>query len=77
MNFKKSLDGRKMLLNVKINGEYFSTINVYDPYVLSTSQFFFYKIKIHYRKNSLNDNLILCGDFNCQINDISDKIYSF
>lgn len=53
MNFKKSLDGRKMLLNVEINGEYFSTINIYAPNVLNTGQIFFYKIKIHFRKNLL------------------------
>lgn len=29
MNFKKLLDGRKMLLNVDINGEIFFIINVY------------------------------------------------
>lgn len=42
MIFKKSLEGRKML-NVEINGEIFSIINVNAPNVLSNRhvQFFF------------------------------------
>lgn len=73
MNFKKSLDGRKMLLNVEINGEIFSIINIYAPNVLSNRQFFFTKLKSFIEKNCLNDKIILCGDFNCQINDTCDK----
>lgn len=73
MNFKKSLDGRKMLLNVDINGEIFSIINVYAPNILNNRHIFFTKLKSFIEKNCLNDNIILCGDFNCQINDTSDK----
>lgn len=51
MNFKKSLDGRKMLLNVDINGEIFSIINVYAPNILNNRQIFFTKLKSFIEKN--------------------------
>lgn len=53
MNFKKSLDGRKMLLNVDINGEIFSIFNVYALNIFKQQTNFLYKIKIFYRKKLL------------------------
>lgn len=65
MNFKKLLDGRKMLLNVDINGEIFFIINVYVFNILNNRYIFFIKLKFFIEKNCLNDNIIFCGDFNC------------
>ena len=77
MNVKRSIDGRKILINLEINKNVFTIINVYAPNEVKKRCEFFKKLKTYIAKHCINENIILCGDFNCQLSNNTDKSASF
>ena len=73
VNVKIAIDGRKILINVELNGYIFSLINIYAPSTGSKGSEFFKNLQCFITKHCLNDNILICGDFNCQLNDEKDK----
>ena len=73
VNVKRAIDGRKILINVELNGYIFSLINIYAPNTGSKRSEFFKNLQCFITKHCLNDNILICGDFNCQLNDEKDK----
>ena len=73
VNVKRAIDGRKILINVELNGYIFSLINIYAPNTGSKRSEFFENLQCFITKHCLNDNILICGDFNCQLNDEKDK----
>ena len=73
LNVKSAIDGRKILINVELNGYIFSLINIYAPYTGSKREEFFKNLQCFILKHCLNDNIVICGDLNCQLNDGKDK----
>lgn len=73
LNVKKSIDGRKILLNVEFDSEIFTIVNIYAPNDINKRIDFFKRVYTFITKNCLNENIIVCGDFNCRFNDKQDK----
>lgn len=69
LNVKKLIDGRKILLNVEFDNEIFIIVNIYVFNDINKRVDFFKRVYIFIMKNCLNENIILCGDFNCCVND--------
>lgn len=69
-----SQDGRILLVNTKINNEYFSLVNVYAPCTNETAKKSFFNKCIKWVNDYAFDNnyLIVAGDFNC-IDDPKDR----
>ena len=71
-------DGRTLLLNVIIEGDMYTLVNVYAPNDINERSEYFTNISewILYHSNNIN-NLIIAGDFNCCLldNDRSTKTH--
>ena len=70
----KSSDGRKLLLNISIDDHPITLVNVYAPNNQTDRCEFFKRMQtwVSQHANTL-ENLILCGDFNCVLDNSSDK----
>ena len=67
----RSIDGRKILVNVKLNDNIFSLVNVYAPNNESNRLDFFKKLKLFISHHCIDENnVIIAGDFNCKIAEI-------
>ena len=60
-------DGRKILFNITLNGNTFSIINIYAPNDELKKCDFCRRLISLIIKNYTNENIILCRDFNCQL----------
>ena len=71
ITIKKSDDGRKLLLTIKIDEKIYNIFNIYAPNNYSEKLKFYKKCDTWISQN-LNDNsnIIFCGDFNCTLKDI-------
>lgn len=70
----RSIDGRKLLVNLKYEEITFSIVNVYAPNYDQQRLEFFKRLKSFIFKYSVNiENVAVCGDFNCNIENTSDK----
>ena len=77
INIHKSADARKLLVNVKYEGNIFTLVNVYAPTNDNDRTIFFKKLKTFVSRNTLNESaILLCGDFNCCKGRIYDKSYN-
>ena len=66
-------DGRKLLVNIMIDDEYYTFVNVYCPNQASLRIQFLKKLSKWINKNALSkQNIIIGGDFNCAEN-MSDR----
>ena len=66
LNSYRSIDGRKILLNVKYEENIITLVNIYAPNNEQQRLEFFKKVKTFIYHHSLNvENVLLCGDFNC------------
>ena len=72
-NVRRCDDGRKILINLEIDGNAFTIVNIYAPNDIQKRCRFFKKLKTFISKHSLNENMVMCGDFNCQLNNAADK----
>lgn len=72
MNVRKSIDGRRILINLKLDGNVFTIVKIYAPNDVST-RWIFQKTKVLYIMHRMNENIILSGDFNCKMHNIADK----
>ena len=62
------MDGRRLLINIKYNDKIFTLVNIYAPNNEKDRNDFFKRINTWISQNASNlDNIILCGDFNCQL----------
>ena len=63
----KDVDGRKLLINISINNELFTIVNIYAPTSNENNKIeFFKRVAKWVKQHSISDNfIILCGDFNC------------
>ena len=68
----RAINGRKILINVKLNG-YIFKINIHAPNTGSKRLGFFKNLRCFITKHCLNDNILICWVFNCQLNDGKDK----
>ena len=65
INHHISIDGRRLLLNIKHNTENYTIVNIYAPNNENERIKFFKKLLTWIRQHSININrIILCGDFN-------------
>ena len=66
INEHHDIDGRKLLVNIVINDEYYTFVNVYCPNQASFRVQFLKKLTKWINKNALSkQNIIIGGDFNC------------
>ena len=66
LNFHSSIDGRKLLLNLKFDNNICTIVNIYAPNTELSRIEFFRNMSSYITRHSANlDNLILCGDFDC------------
>ena len=66
INKHGSKDGRKLLINIKIDEDIYTVVNVYAPNIIKERINFMKQLATWIAQYSLNlDNLILCGDMNC------------
>ena len=66
INTHRSIDGRKILLNLKIENNIVTIVNVYAPNIEQNRIDFFKKLNGFIRNYALStDTIVLCGDFNC------------
>ena len=73
VNFKATSDGRKILINLLINGEEFTLLNVYTTTNKANREEFFKSLKTSIRRNCRNmSKLIIGGDMNCVLNPSKD-----
>ena len=65
----RSLDGRRLLLLVKMHDIIFLPYNIYAPNTIKKRVSFFKKLNIFLQNQSIteHDSIIMCGDFNCKI----------
>ena len=71
LNKHSSNDGRKLLLNVKINEENYSIVCIYAPNGIKERSDFFKNLNRWINRYAINtDNLIVCGDMNCCLGDL-------
>ena len=76
INVHKYVDARKLLVNVRYDENVFTFVNVYAPNNDNDRVIFFKKLKTFISRNTLNENdILLCGDFNCCKGRIYDKSY--
>ena len=69
VDFKASTDGRKILINLLINGDEFSLLNIYAPTNKTNREQFFKRLTTFIRRNCKNmSKLIIGGDMNCVMN---------
>ena len=69
-NYHRSSDGRKILLNIKINDILYSIVNLYAPNKIGDRKAFFTTTNSWVRKFALSkENLLVCGDFNCKLDE--------
>ena len=74
LNVHKSVDGRKLLVNVKYEESVFTIVNVYAPNNEDARIEFFKRLKTFICQHSVNvNNVTLCGDFNCKLDCKNDK----
>ena len=74
LNVHKSLDGRKILLNIKIDNDIITLVNIYAPNNEQYRLDFFKRLQSFINQYALNiENVIMCGDFNCSFTKTSDK----
>ena len=74
LDIHRSIDGRKILVNVKLNDNIFSLVNVYAPNNESNRLDFFKKLKLFISHHCRDENnVIIAGDFNCKIAERNDK----
>lgn len=66
------IDGRWLFLKVKINGIELIFVNVYVLNFVKYRNDFFIKLNSFLYKRCVVDfdNIIMCGDFNCKINNL-------
>ena len=71
----RSLDGRRLLLKVKMHDKIFFLINIYAPNTINERCSFFKKLNIFFQKQSIteDDSIIMCGDFNCKLDNLKDQ----
>lgn len=69
LNIHKSMDARKLLINVNIGGTVFCIVNVYAPNKVNHRKDFFNSLNKWLTLHCLNDEMIIIGgDFNCALN---------
>lgn len=73
MNVRKFIDGRRILINFEIDSKIFILVNIYVLNDVNKRCEFFKKLKVFILKNCINENIILCGDFNCNMFNSVDK----
>ena len=74
LDIHKSLDGRKLLVNICVNEENLTLVNIYAPNKESNRVDFFKRLTTFINIHALSQSrLVLCGDFNCNINSKTDK----
>lgn len=68
INHYKSVDDRRLLISINYNYQKLTLVNVYAPNNEKDRIDFFKRVITWINQNAINlDNVILCGDFNCQI----------
>ena len=66
VNSHSSIDGRKLLLNLKFDNNIFTIVNINAPNTELNGIEFFKNVCNYITRFSVNvDSLIVCGDFNC------------
>jgi len=66
LNQHKSIDGRKLLLNIDINGETYTIVNLYAPNIIKDRISFLKKSITWVKQYSADcDRVIICADMNC------------
>ena len=74
LDIHKSLDGRKLLVNICVNEENLTLVNIYAPNKESNRVDFFKRLTTFINIHALSQSrLVLFGDFNCYINSKTDK----
>ena len=65
-NTHRFIDGRNIILKVKIEDNTVTIVNVYAPNIEQNRIEFFKNMNGFIRNYALStDNIVLCGDFNC------------
>ena len=65
-----SNDGRKLLINAKLNGKEICLVNVYAPNAESKRKYFIDNLEKWVKRHSIDiNNVIIAGDFNCCLED--------
>lgn len=73
-NTHHSEDGRKLLVNVKIDDKNFTFVNIFAPHDDLKRTAFFERMKRFITLHSLQESdKYLCGDFNCSFERKHDK----
>ena len=68
LNYHQSIDGRRLLVNLKYNEKLITIVNVYAPNAESSRSAFFKRLMSWVSQYPMNlEGLIVCGDFNCQL----------
>ena len=66
LNCHKSIDGRRLLVNIKVDDNIITIVNIYAPNDEKNRIDFFKRLKSWISQYALNDNnLLIVGDFNC------------
>ena len=74
LNVHKTIDGRKILIKIKIDNDIITLVNVYAPNNEQNRTNFFKQMQTFINHHALNiENVLLCGDFNCITSKTSDK----
>ena len=74
LNVHKSLDGRKLLINIKLENDTITLVNIYAPNNEQYRLDFFNRMQSFINQYSLNiENVIVFGDFNCSLSETGDK----
>lgn len=68
---KRSHDGKKLLVNLEINKIRFTVVNVYALNDIQSRNYFL-KAQSFVNKHRERKNVLLCGDFNCHLNNEQD-----
>lgn len=70
LNEHRSIDGRKLIINIEIDSEIYSLVSIYAPNEETHRKHFIKKTEQWIKQNALNENnIIIGGDWNCCIND--------
>ena len=68
LNYHHSLDGRRLLVNLKYNEKIITIVNAYAPNAENARNDFFKRLITWVSQHAMNlEGLIVCGDFNCQL----------
>ena len=66
-----SNDGRKLLLNMKIDNKIYTVVNVYAPNLVNTRKDFFKRLSTWIKQKALDtSSVIICGDLNCALHEL-------